>query len=848
MPNEAQARLKINLLLETAGWRLCDANGQRANVALEAKTDFAQLGDNFENAPGGKGFVDYLLLDENQHPIAVLEAKREDVNPLSAKEQTRRYANSLHIRFALLSNGNIHYFWDVETGNPEPISAFPTLQSLEGKSRFVPDIGKLATEPVSEGYLAEAQLRGFSSDPDYIAGGETRLNFLAHNKLKLLRHYQVEAIHAIQKSAKERATRFLLEMATGTGKTLVCAAIIRLFLETGNARRVLFLVDRLELEDQAQKAFQSVFSKTRNVQIFKKNKDTWGNADILVSTIQSFQKNDRYRTFSPTDFDLVISDEAHRSISGNARAVFEWFNGFKIGLTATPKDYLKNVREDDDSTREFEKRQLRDTYKTFGCESGEPTYRYDLSRGVQDGFLVNPALFDIRTEITTQLLSDSGYSIHKVITDEDGEEHKIKETFIDKNYEKQLFNERTNVAMCEAFLQHGRTDPVTGEFGKSILFAVSQNHAAKLVSILNQFAMKRWPGKYDSDFAVQITSNVQDAQHMSVRFAENDLLGNTRWRTYYKSSRARVAVTVAMMTTGYDCPDLLNLGFMRPVFSPSDFIQMKGRGTRLYTFRANYDADGNDLPAPLEYKKEGFNLLDFFAVCEYFEEKYDYTEPLPAPEDPSQPLGGGGGEPHPPAPTIDIGEPDAFLPPQVTELTSAGMKIDQQMFGRFREQTQQNEILRHLYETDKEQAMEYLKNELFEKPNFFMNLEKIRRAFNLDRGISLREALDILLNNAKPKTKQQFIRDKFNDFIAAKHLTATFAQIPTLFQAAFALFDAYISSPKFQDIIDKKALGRLDETTFSIADYKTLADANVAVPLVRYIRDYINISKLRETT
>ncbi len=136
-------------------------------------------------------------------------------------------------------------------------------------------------------------------------------------------------------------------MATGTGKTLTAAAVIKLFLRTGNARRVLFLVDRLELEDQAKKAFAALLSRTTfKTVIYKENRDDWRRAEIVVTTVQSLLFNNKYQQlFSPTDFDLVISDEAHRSIGGNARAVFDYFIGYKLGLTATPRDYLKQLRQ-----------------------------------------------------------------------------------------------------------------------------------------------------------------------------------------------------------------------------------------------------------------------------------------------------------------------------------------------------------------------------------------------------------------------------------------------------------------------------------------------------------------------
>jgi type I restriction enzyme R subunit len=151
---------------------------------------------------------------------------------------------------------------------------------------------------------------------------------------------------------------------------------------------VLFLVDRLELEDQAKKAFSAVLANDYKTVIFKENRDDWRKAEIVVSTVQSLLSNNKYQTlFSPTDFDFVISDEAHRSIGGNARAVFDYFIGYKLGLTATPRDYLKRFDKENPAAkdpREYERRLLLDTYRTFGCENSQPTFQYTLLDGVKD--------------------------------------------------------------------------------------------------------------------------------------------------------------------------------------------------------------------------------------------------------------------------------------------------------------------------------------------------------------------------------------------------------------------------------------------------------------------------------
>ena len=290
----------------------------------------------------------------------------------------------------------------------------------------------------------------------------------------------MQAVHALQRAVKEGKDRFLFEMATGTGKTLTAAAIIKLFLRSSNASRVLFLVDRLELEDQAKKVFTELLSADFETVIYKENRDDWRRAEIVVSTVQSFQFDNKYqKIFSPTDFDFVISDEAHRSISGNARAVFDYFVGYKLGLTATPRDYLRGVKTSDPAIRdprEVERRLLLDTYRTFGCESGHPTFRYSLLDGVRDGVLINPTVVDARTDVTTQLLSEQGFVVS--FTDTEGEDH--EETYKQREFEKQFFSDATNALFCKTFLENALRDPVSGEIGKSIIFAVSQNHAAPL--------------------------------------------------------------------------------------------------------------------------------------------------------------------------------------------------------------------------------------------------------------------------------------------------------------------------------------------------------------------------------
>jgi type I restriction enzyme R subunit len=583
---EATARIKINRLLEAAGWRFFSEGDQPANIQLEPgvtvrSNDLDKLGENFEHTH--KGFVDFLLLDAKSFPIIVLEAKAEDKNPLVGKEQARKYARSQNCRFVILSNGNLHYFWDLERGNPYLITSFPSPDSVVGYQQVTPDPQRLISELVADDFIVLTQRPPYQSEAGWKNEAE-RAEYIRANKLRFLRPYQLKAIHRLQAAVDDGKDRFLFEMATGTGKTLTAAAVVKLFLRTGNARRVLFLVDRLELEDQAKKTFAALLSADFQTVIYKENRDDWRRAEVVVSTVQSLLFNNKYQgLFSPTDFDLVISDEAHRSIGGNARAVFDYFIGYKLGLTATPRDYLKRFEQATPTTRdprEFERRMLLDTYRTFGCENSQPTFHYSLLDGVKDGYLVNPTVVDARTEITTELLSDEGFVVN--FTDDEGEDQQA--AFKQREFEKRFFSDATNQLFCKTFLEHALRDPISGEIGKSIIFAVSQNHAAKLAQILNQMADRMFPGKYQSDFAVQVTSSITDAQQFTINFSNNNLLGSGNFIAAYKTSKARVCVTVGMMTTGYDCTDLLNQGLFRPIFSPTDFIQIKGRGTRRHNF------------------------------------------------------------------------------------------------------------------------------------------------------------------------------------------------------------------------------------------------------------------------
>ena len=843
--NEATARIKINRLLEKAGWRFFSEDGKPANILLEnvatiKQSDLDAFGDDFDKTE--KGYIDFLLLDSQSRPLIVLEAKSEDKQPLVGKEQARKYARSKNCRFVIMSNGNIHYFWDLDRGNPQPIPAFPTPDSATESSKAVPNPKGLVDEKVGADYIVLTQRPQYASEAAWNNDAE-RLDFIRSNNLRFLRPYQLRAIQSLQAAVRDGNDRFLFEMATGTGKTLTAAAIIKLFLRTSNASRVLFLVDRLELEKQADKAFKDLLSNDCTTVIYKERRNEWHSADIVVTTVQSLLFNNKYQAlFSPTDFDLVISDEAHRSISGNARSVFDYFVGYKLGLTATPRDYLRGVDRKGPSNvrdpREVERRLLLDTYRTFGCDSGQPTFRYSLLDGVKDNHLINPTVVDARTNITTQLLADEGFTVS--FTDEDTGEDR-QETFKLRQFETRFFSDATNQLFCKTFLENALRDPVSGEIGKSIIFAVSQNHASRLANTLNEMAHVMFPNKYESNFAVQVTSQVDDAQQYTINFANNNLKGSRNFRPDYRTSKARVCVTVGMMTTGYDCTDILNLGLFRPIFSPTEFVQIKGRGTRKHDFREEF-TDKAAADAVAQPEKTTFKLFDFFANCEYFETEFDYDQVLKLPPIGSESAFEGQAEGQ--QAKMFFGYEhlgDDYLHTIAEQVVGPeGMKIDRMFFDRFAHAARNDEALRTAVEAgDWDRAVDYVNRHLFDKPGEHYNLQNLRKAAAIDRRLTLREILEKIFDIIPDfKSRDQLLEEEFAKFLADGQPPS-----PDDIPALNSYFKAYATDSRFREIIDKRQYT-------SLATYQPFPlDSFSALPrryrqaIPEYIKDYVSLNQ-----
>ena len=814
--NEAKARIRIDQILKKAGWRLIDGDQGKANVGLEENITMNEQGEDFEKTKNGK--ADYLLYDESDKPIAVLEAKSEKKSPLDGKDQARDYANSKGVLFIILSNGLKHYFWELKDGcNPEQISIFPTQKDLsdkKGREQTRP----LHKEEVDEYYIAETEYPDLRTDPDFI-NEETRSQLIRKKGLKVLRPYQLAAVHALQESAKEGNKRFLFEMATGTGKTLISSAVIKLFFKTANAKRILFLVDRLELESQAEKSFKESLKTDLTTVIYNPYKEDWKSADIVVSTIQRLYS--RYKDFSPLDFDLVISDEAHRSISGDSRAVFEHFLGYKLGLTATPKDYLKNIKDSDSkSIKAMEKRRHLDTYITFGCGGDrKPTFKYDLEKGIKENYLIKPVVVDARTDITTELLDSKGYA---VIKKEDAGELEERYYYA-RDYEKNFFNKHTNETLCQHFLEHALKDPFSDETGKSIIFCVNQNHASKITNILNQLASKKWPDKYQSDFAVQITSNVKDAQENAESFAKNNLNGRGKFLEGYKTSKTRVCVTVGMMTTGYDCRDILNLCFMRPLFSPILFIQMKGRGTRKHEF----------LYQEQKKAKDKFQIFDYFAVCEYFDQEFEYDKELPLPTSSSTE-----GQEH-----LDRSSKDVVNANEIDKIKTQSKRdvpdVEKRMFENAVQTIGADTQIIEEAKEDEDKAVASMREKYEDKPHLYLNLEKIRRSEKLDRNITWKELLHVCIGKTPHLlTKNEILENSFEDYANTEQLDENHYEVKSFFKN-------YAGEKAFRYIIDNGKLVELESSAegagFSMDDMEKIASQRENI--IKYINTYIDVDQ-----
>ncbi|MDR1166395.1 MAG: DEAD/DEAH box helicase family protein [Deltaproteobacteria bacterium] len=833
--NEATVKIKINEMLKKSDWRFIPDENGPANVFVEARTNvkFAPLDNNDSNIETfRKGFIDYLLTDNKNRPLMAIEAKAAGVDPLIGKEQARRYALAENCHFVALSNGVIHYLWDINEGNPYPISQFPTQTSLMEYKKNVDAKNEFNHQNIEADYLATIINPNYQLDPDWI-NENSRETFVKMNRLRFLRPYQVEAINSLQEAFENGKRRFLFEMATGTGKTTVAAGVIKFFHTSGLVNRTIVFVDRVLLRDQCLNALIELLSKDLICLDFERHHNDWRKAHVVVATIQSLLRRDKYKDiFSPTDFNFVISDEAHRTISGSARPLFEYFVGYKLGLTATPKSYFRQIDKIEfpqDSPIDIERRLLKDTYATFGCEYLEPTYRYTLLDGVKDGNLVNPTRVDARTEITNALLSERRYRV-PVFNDSGA----IAELVFDhKKYEKVFFSEPTNRLFCQTFMKYALRDEITGEIGKTIIFTINQNHARKITKILNELAAQAFPGKYSSDFAYQITSNIKDSQELSILFANNNLGGSGNFDPLYKTSKCRVCVTVSMMSTGFDCVDLLNVVLMKPLFSPTEFVQIKGRGTRVHDFRGLVmDSDlKKNVKNP---RKTTFKLIDFFAVCEYFEKEYDYDQIIQLPPIRVNKAAATGLSQ---AKKIVEGTYENFDPDKLTDLTElkiglSGMRIDREYFNCFISAVKNDKTIAEMVTNGHiDSASEYLSENYLANGETKFDRDTLSRSLSLDRKATFGEFLQLAFNIIPDiKNKDQLLEEYFTTF-------ANIYNPPEIDDILHIknFFKIYLTSKEFRDILDNEDYSSL----FGFQAFSTKDYAKVPLKYRQMIPDFI---------
>ena len=741
---EQDARIVINRKLIESGWIL---EGPNKNVLTERHC--------------GAGFSDYLLLGRKGQNLAVLEAKDDSQGDVYlAREQARGYALAMGCKYVFLANSEQIYFWDLDEGDAHPIERFISPEDLQRRADL-----KSIKKPLSQ---------------------------IEHSIDIADRPYQKEASYIIAELYDQGKRAFLLEMATGTGKTRLAAAIIDRFLRSHQAERILFIVDRIELAKQALEAFQLAFrDKYKSVRYKPGKHGEWGGASVIVATIQSL--NIHYKEdFTPGYFDLVFNDECHRSIYGELpRQVVEYFQATRIGLTATPKDFLKNIdieKLSETNPKAIEYRMMRDTYKHFGCEPGEPTYRYSIQDAVSaeppGPYLVPPKIYKLYSLITRESVSEEGWSV-----DIDGEDY----TFAISQLEKKVNVPSRNRLICEEFLKYALKTP-DGSFGKTIFFAVSQDHAAALAKELNA----RMP-EMNGRFAQVITSRVKGSSDLAKAFRKDE--------NYWP----RIAVSVDMLSTGYDCPEILNIVLARPIASPTNYIQIKGRGTRRYTF-----PDGS--------QKTNFIIHDFCEVVEYFEEEYDYNAPLPIPvpvheapvvaEEMAQYSQKAVDEHKADKGILIAKTPDTMVMTEFIEVGPEGEKVDRMHYQqKWKEKIQ--EVAREKPEiveaarTDSftDELMEYLNTEVLNRPIEYFNETNLAKVYRIFADITefIKEALGL---GRLPSQKEQL--HELIDFLKVEY-NLNLQQIRLL----KILIEQIMQSPKYAEQFEKGDFKFLDNQPFA---------------------------------
>jgi type I restriction enzyme R subunit len=501
-----------------------------------------------------RGFADYALLGRDGRPISIVEAKRSGRDAIAGKRQAAEYADELKKQFGydpyiFLANGKQILFWDRENYPPREVSGFLTLDDLE----------RLSHQRRYALPLHSVEIRNDIID----------------------RGYQAEAVRRVTEAIEQARRKFLLVMATGTGKTRTTIALIDLLLRAKRVQRVLFLADRRELVRQAMSAFKHHVPNESLARI--EGGDTSG-ARIQFATYPSMMQV--YSKLSSGYYDLIIADESHRTIYRRYKAIFDHFDALQLGLTATPTDFIDH-----------------NTFDLFGCNEDIPTFHYSYDQAIADRNLVNYRVLEAQTRFQVSGIQGDHLPepLQKMVEDQGLELEEL--TFEGTDIERTVTNSGTNDAIVREFMERGRKD-VVGLPNKTIFFAVSHAHAVRLYESFNRL----YPEHQRKGLAEIIDSHMERADALLDDFKFRDM--------------PRVAISVDMLDTGIDVPAIQNLVFAKPVFSRVKFWQMIGRGTRLYR-----DPRSNE-------EKKDFLIIDTWNNFNYFKlnpegEPEHTTEPLP---------------------------------------------------------------------------------------------------------------------------------------------------------------------------------------------------------------------------
>ncbi|MDO9510133.1 MAG: DEAD/DEAH box helicase family protein [Bacteroidales bacterium] len=501
----------------------------------------------------GHQYSDYVLLGKDGNPLAVIEAKKTSVDAAIGREQSKQYCNNIlktkggELPFCFYSNGHDIYFWDLDNYPPKKVYGFPTRDDLERYSYIRKARKSLAGE------LINTKTAG--------------------------RDYQIQAIRAVMEAIEKRKRKFLLVMATGTGKTRTCIALVDALMRAGWAERVLFLVDRIALQIQTLDAFKEHLP---NEPRWPKpgEKEIASDRRIYISTYPSMLNIIRSdeKTLSPHFFDLIVVDESHRSIYNTYQEILDYFNTITLGLTATPTDIIDH-----------------NTFQLFECDDGVPTFAYSYDEAINHipPYLCNFQVMKIKTKF-----QDEGIN-KRTITLEDQQKLIIDGKEIEEiNYEgteieKKVINRGTNALIVREFMEESIKDSNGVLPGKTIFFCISMAHARRMEEIFDSL----YP-EYRGELAKVLVSDdprVYGKGGLLDQFTHNDM--------------PRVALSVDMLDTGIDIRELTNLVFAKPVYSYTKFWQMIGRGTRLLE---------SEKIKPWCTTKDEFLILDCWDNFEYF--------------------------------------------------------------------------------------------------------------------------------------------------------------------------------------------------------------------------------------